>query len=65
MTLRDDLMDIRGIGEAKTDEILAVLDDHDTDTVDRAAVQQAVAWLERGRHRLATEELQQALAESV
>lgn len=45
MSMRDDLQDIHGIGEAKADEIMAVVDAHDTGGVDRDLVEEGYAYL--------------------
>jgi endonuclease III-like uncharacterized protein len=50
--LRDDLTDIRGVGESTADTILDVLDDHTTER-DDAYLEKALAAAEDGNDRAA------------
>jgi len=50
--LRDDLTDIRGIGDAKADAILDVLDDHTTER-DDAYLEKALSAAQDGNDRAA------------
>ena len=50
--LRDDLMDIQGVGEATADSILDVLSDHDTEP-DSPTLERAVAYAREGEDRRA------------
>lgn len=57
--LRDDLMEIAGVGEATADEILAVLDDHDEAASD-AYLEKAMAAAENRDDREAAVYLRRA-----
>lgn len=48
MTLRNELQEIRGIGEAKADQILSVVDEYGGSGVDSDAVDAAIRAAERG-----------------
>lgn len=48
MSLREDLMEIRGIGDAKADAILDVLAESDTDGVDVANFREGMSYFRNG-----------------
>jgi len=52
--LKDDLMDIQGVGEATADSILEVLDEHDTGGDESKALERAIEYAQRGDSRNAT-----------
>lgn len=47
MSLRDDLMEVDGVGEATADSILAVIDGHNNG-VDPSELERIASMLERG-----------------
>jgi len=49
MSLRDDLEEISGVGPATSEEIVAVVDEHETDSDLRDAVKNALETLAAGQ----------------
>jgi ribosomal protein S13 len=49
MSLEDDLTDIHGIGEAKAEQIMEVVNEHSGDSEARENVRKALAELDEGR----------------
>jgi len=56
--LRDDLLDIDGVGDATADKILAVFEDHDTDAEPTGYLRRAIDAAESGDDRTARVYLQ-------
>ena len=59
--MKDALTDIRGIGGAKAEAIMAIVDEHTTEGVDRDLVARAYDKLQSGRDDLAADALERAL----
>jgi endonuclease III-like uncharacterized protein len=60
MTLRNDLLEIRGVGEAKADEILAIIESHESG-IDRRKVKKAIYFLENNSTQAARSVLESAI----
>ena len=52
MSLKSDLMEIQGIGEAKSDQILTLVDEH-TDEDANAAIDKALVFFDKGKPAIA------------
>lgn len=63
MSLKDDLTEIQGVGDATADKIVSVVEGHDTGGVDPADVEKALAFLERNHASAAENVLADALGE--
>ena len=60
MTLRDELLEIDGVGEVTADKIEAVVAEH-SDAEDRDAMQRALLFHRRGKPDIAADVLESAL----
>lgn len=63
MSLKDDLTDIRGVGDATAGEIMAVLEAQEQETVPTQPVERALDKLQDGRVGLCEAALETALDE--
>ena len=52
MSLKSDLMEIQGIGEAKSDQILTLVDEHTDEDAD-AAIDKALVFFDKGKPAIA------------
>jgi hypothetical protein len=52
MTLKDDLMDVQGVGEARAEEIMAILETHHESDAERT-IKRAIEFFDRGKPRIA------------
>ena len=52
MTLKDELMDIQGVGEARADEILRIVDAHTDEDANRA-IDKALTFFDRDKPAIA------------
>lgn len=63
MSRKSELMEIRGIGEAKAESVLAVLEESTAETtdIDKEPVEEAYAYLKQNRTREARRRLEMVL----
>lgn len=61
MSLKDDLQEIEGVGEATAEKILDIINNHETDGVSRDELERIHALLERGSDEVAQSRLEDLL----
>lgn len=62
MSLKSELQEIRGIGDAKADAIIDVLDDHKDNTTEiRETLEEALEYYNQGDENICAEYVEQAI----